>query len=396
MAALTSRPKFPGHLLIVTVEDPFDPASWSGTAYNMREALEASIERVSVLSKLKPKRTLINGALRLVLGGKPPRYPLYLTPAAQKQFARETEAAIRAYRPDAILSISSHCLLYLPDPGVPVFMVADAPWMTWKETYSEYESLPLLGRRFAKLEAAAARRCAKLIFSSEWATDEARRLYGVPPEKLCVQPMGANWIPSENREQLSQIIQSRSQDELKLLFVGKDWERKGGPLTLEVARGLRAAGVKKVRVHIVGGDPPIPADLQDIVTVHGLLRRSDPDESEKLRQLFLKSHFLIVPTHAECFGVVFAEAHAFGLPAVSRAVHAVPSIIEDGETGIVLAANDAAPKYVERILAIAKDRDAYLRMAHAARARYETKLNWQSFADAVANQMKLSLEPSVS
>jgi len=90
----------------------------------MREALEASIERVSVLSKLKPKRTLINGALRLVLGGKPPRYPLYLTPAAQKQFARETEAAIRAYRPDAILSISSHCLLYLPDPGVPVFMVA--------------------------------------------------------------------------------------------------------------------------------------------------------------------------------------------------------------------------------------------------------------------------------
>src|SRR5579862_4202916 len=183
--------KYPGHLLMVTLEDPFDPGSWSGTAYNMRQALEARIERVSVLSKLKPKRTLVNVALRAALGGNPPRYPLYLTKAAQKQFARETEAAIRSYRPDAILSISTHCLLYLPNPGVPVFMVSDAPWMTWKETYRAFESTPLLGKRFARLEAAAARQCTGLIFSSKWATDEAQRLYGVPADKLLVQSMGA-------------------------------------------------------------------------------------------------------------------------------------------------------------------------------------------------------------
>jgi glycosyltransferase involved in cell wall biosynthesis len=384
--------KYPGHLLMVTLEDPFDPGSWSGTAYNMRQALEARIERVSVLSKLKPKRILVNVALRAALGGNPPRYPLYLTRAAQKQFARETEAAIRTYRPDAILSISTHCLLYLQNPGVPVFMVSDAPWMTWKETYSAFERLPLLGKRFARLEAEAAGRCTKLIFSSKWATAEAQRLYGVAPEKLLVQPMGANWTPTENTEQLTRIIQSRPQDELNLLFVGKDWERKGGPLTLEVARGLRAAGLPNVRLHIVGGNPSVPADLQDIVTVHGLLRRSDPIESEKLRQLFLTSHFLIVPTQAECFGVVFAEAHAFGLPAVSRSVHAVPSIIQDGETGIIQGTADPASKYVDRILSIAKDRDAYLKMAYAARARYEAKLNWQSFADVMASQMESALK----
>ena len=208
--------------------------------------------------------------------------------------------------------------------------------------------------------------------------------------------MGANWTPNESTEELTQIIESRSRDELNLLFVGKDWERKGGPLTLEVARGLRAAGIPNVRLHIVGGNPAIPADLRDIVTVHGLLRRSDSIESKKLRELFLTSHFLIVPTQAECFGVVFAEAHAFGLPAVSRAVHAVPSIIEDGVTGIVQAESDPASKYVERILAIARDRNAYLRMAYAARARFETKLNWESFADAIAEQMRSSLELTAS
>jgi glycosyltransferase involved in cell wall biosynthesis len=333
--------------------------------------------------------------LRALLGGNPPRYPLYLTEAAQRQFARETEAAIRAHRPDAILSISSHCLLYLSDPGVPVFMVSDAPWMTWKETYREFEKMPVRGRRFAELEAQAARRCTKVIFSSKWATDEARRLYGVGPEKVCAQPMGANWTPTESSEELAQIIQSRDQDELRLLFVGKDWERKGGPLTLEVVRTLRSER-SNVRLHIVGGNPDIPADLQDIVTVHGLLRRGDSIESEKLRQLFLTSHFLIVPTLAECFGVVFAEAHAFCLPAVSRNIHAVPSIIQDGKTGLVLGKNDPVSTYVERILTVAKDRETYLKMAFAARARYEAHLNWQSFAETIVDQMRLAVEQGAS
>jgi hypothetical protein len=33
-------------------------------------------------------------------------------------------------------------------------------------------------------------------------------------------------------------------------------------------------------------------------------------------------------------------------------------------------------------------------MAYAARARYEAKLNWQSFADAIADQMKNASEQS--
>ena len=50
--------------------------------------------------------------------------------------------------------------------------------------------------------------------------------------------MGANWTPRENNEQLAQIIQSRSRDKLDLLFVGKDWERKGGPLALDATLQL--------------------------------------------------------------------------------------------------------------------------------------------------------------
>ncbi len=378
------------HLLLVTLEDPYNPLSWSGTPYYMRLALEAKLERVSVLAKLKPRRSPIDVLLRAVLGHD--RYPLYLTKAAQKQFALETEAAIRKHKPDAVLSISSHCLLYLNDPGIPVFMVVDAPWITWQETYQHFaKKMPLLGKRFGRLEAAAARHCTGLIFSSEWAAREAERLYGVPPEKLHVQPLGANWAPEISGVELTAAISARPKDRLDLLYVGKDWERKGGPLALEVARELKQAGVANVRLHIVGCRPEIPPDLVDVVEVYGLLRSSDPEQKQTLQKLFLESHFLIVPTQAECFGLVFAEAHAFGLPSISRAVHAVPSIVLDGETGILQAIDDPASKYVPRILALANDREAYLKMALAARARFENLLTWQPFAEGVVKVIEASL-----
>jgi glycosyltransferase involved in cell wall biosynthesis len=98
-----------------------------------------------------------------------------------------------------------------------------------------------------------------------------------------------------------------------------------------------------------------------------------------------------VPTQAECYGLVFAEAHAFGLPAVSCAVQAVPSIIADGQTGIVQPMDAPAEAYVDRLLPLVHDRAAYRRMAHAAQARYQTLLNWDCFTRHLIEQIEACL-----
>jgi glycosyltransferase involved in cell wall biosynthesis len=379
------------HLLLATLEDPFNPRSWSGTPFNMRVALEKQIDQVSVLANLKPKRTLVTAGLRGLLGGNPPRYPLFLTAPAQKRFARQTLQAIRELKPDAVLSISSHCVVRMATPPVPTFMVSDAPWLSWKEAYGQHHPMPLLGRRFALLEAAAAQRCAGLIFSSEWACAEARRLYGAPDEKLHSIPLGAIWTPDVNTEELFSIIDARPADRLDLLFVGKDWERKGGPLAMEIARTLRQSGVPNVRLHIVGCTPDIAAADRSLVQMHGFLNIRVPEESGHLKHLFLHSHFLLVPTRAECFGVVFAEAQAFGLPPVSRAVQALPSIVIDGVTGILQPAEALAASYGKRILALTRDRNQYRAMARAARRQFEAKLTWERFAARVVETIEGAL-----
>ncbi len=379
------------HLLLATLEDPFDPRSWSGTPFNMRVALETKVERVSVLANLKPRRTLVTAGLRVLLGGKPPRYPLFLTTPAQQEVARRTLQAITDLKPDAMLTISSHNMVRMPRPTVPTFMVTDAPWLAWKETYREFESMPLLGPRFGRLEAAAAARYTGLIFSSDWAVEEARRLYGAPREKLHCIPLGATWTPDESTEQLEAIVEARPRDRLDLLYVGKDWERKGGPLALSIARELHQRGVPNVALHIVGCTPPIaPAD-RELVRMHGFLNVRVPDESARLKALYLHSHFLVVPTRAECFGVVFAEAQAFALPPVSRSVQALPSIVIDGVTGVLEPPDASAASYCTRLLDLIRDRNRYRTMAHAARRQFENKLTWERFASGVVETIERAL-----
>jgi glycosyltransferase involved in cell wall biosynthesis len=379
------------HLLLATLEDPYDPKSWSGTPLNMRVALEGKVDKVSVLAKLKPKRTLVTAGLRALLGGRPPRYPLFLTAPAQKEFARRTLQAIDELQPDAMLTISSHNVIAMGVPPVPTFMVTDAPWLAWKETYQEFDKMPLLGPRFARLEAAAAQRYTGLIFSSDWAVAEAERLYGVPRRKLHSIPLGATWTPDVELAELHAIIDARPADRVDLLYVGKDWERKGGPLALSIARELRDAGIGNVTLHIVGCTPEIPPADRGLVQLHGFLNVRVADESARLKRLFLHSHFLVVPTRAECFGVVFAEAQAFGLPPVSRAVQALPSIVLDGITGILEAADAPAASYSHRLLDLIRDRERYRSMARAARAQFESKLTWERFAEGVVKTIEDSL-----
>ena len=370
------------HLLLTTVEDAFDVKAWSGIPYSLREALERQVERLTVFSPSRPARTLVDGLKRQWYGGTPKRYPLWMTRATLEQNAREVKAEIARVRPDAVLSISSQCVAYLEDPGVPVFLFSDAPWLAWHETYAGTISAPVEMERYAADEARAAGRLDGLCFGSEWAVGEAKRLYGVDGSRLHVTPLGANWVPGVSREEVLARVEARAADGLELLYVGKDWERKGGPLAVEVARRLGA------RLHIVGCRPELGGEALEFCTVHGLIYQSDPEGSARLAELFLRSHFLLVPTTAECFGIVFAEAQAFGLPPVSRAVHALPTVVEDGVTGVLLGLEAGAEAYVERILELRRDEGRYRAMAVAARERFETVLNWDRTATAILSAIR--------
>ncbi len=85
---------------------------------------------------------------------------------------------------------------------------------------------------------------------------------------------------------------------------------------------------------------------------------------------------MLLPTVAECFGLVFAEASAYALPSVSRAVGGVPSAVRHGRTGLLLAADAGADAYCDALQPLLRDRDRYAAMCAEAYRDYATRLNW--------------------
>lgn len=113
----------------------------------------------------------------------------------------------------------------------------------------------------------------------------------------------------------------------KILFIGRDFERKNGPLVVEAFRLLRERR-PEVELFIAG---PEHLQLSD-AGIH-LLGNLPYRE---LPQYFNLCDIFCMPSKFEAYGLVFPEALTFGLPCIGRDAYEMPYFIEDGETGYLL------------------------------------------------------------
>ncbi len=97
-----------------------------------------------------------------------------------------------------------------------------------------------------------------------------------------------------------------------------------------------------------------------------------------LDELFLAAHYLFVPSIAECYGLVYAEAAAFGVPSLSRRTGGIPSVVVDSESGWLLPLEAPPESYATLIRHDLENPDAYVAMSRGARALYDKRLSWKA------------------
>jgi glycosyltransferase involved in cell wall biosynthesis len=204
-------------------------------------------------------------------------------------------------------------------------------------------------------------RSARLILPwSNWTKASVMNDYQVPEEKIVVLPPGVDteqWAPppAELRE-----AYLREPGQLpRVLFVGGDFERKGGRLLLD---WFLSRGQQRCELHMVTRTPPALRKPPSGLHLYTNLESNDP----RLMQLYRKSHVFVLPTLADCFGIASVEAMATGLPVITTDVGGVPDIVEEGQQGFLIQPNDGAAlaSRLERLL-----EDVPLRRALGEQAR---------------------------
>jgi len=144
----------------------------------------------------------------------------------------------------------------------------------------------------------------------------------VRPEKITVLPPG---LPSSG-----QVSCKAERDAISFLFVGRDFERKNGPLVLEAFRRIHAE-YPHTRLLLIGQ----PADGH-IINESGVIHRDFVPRDELLRDIYPQADVLLLPSKAEGFGLVIVEAMAMGLPAIAVDAWAMLEIIQHGANGFLI------------------------------------------------------------
>jgi glycosyltransferase involved in cell wall biosynthesis len=164
-----------------------------------------------------------------------------------------------------------------------------------------------------------------IVTWSQWAKQGLIADYEVPADKITVIPPGVNasaWYRCAPR-----LLSSAP---VRLLFVGGDFERKGGLLLLEAFRALRPLGIE---LHVVTKTSlPVEPDL--------FVYTNMSPNSDELKALYHRCDIFCLPTYGDCLPMVLSEAGAAGLPAVSTRVAGIPEIIHDHETGWLVPVGD--------------------------------------------------------
>jgi glycosyltransferase involved in cell wall biosynthesis len=186
----------------------------------------------------------------------------------------------------------------------------------------------------ARWERLNTERADRVVVASRYSASVAGEVYGIPPEKLAVVPEPIDL--AEWRRRFARA-ERRVSGRPTVLAVARMYPRKRLGDLLHAARILRER-IPGVQVRIVGGGPEAPRlralhrrlDLGDTVVFLGEIQRT------ALAVEYVGAHCFCLPTVQEGFGIVFAEALAAGLPVVACRAAAVPEIVEDRRTGLLV------------------------------------------------------------
>ena len=93
-----------------------------------------------------------------------------------------------------------------------------------------------------------------------------------------------------------------------------------------------------------------------------------------------------MPSRFEAYGLVFAEALAFGLPCVARNAYAMKEIIKDGETGYLINSDDT-DELADKMLKALQDTKM---MQHVKEMKewYIEEYSWDKVAKRMADVVK--------
>jgi glycosyltransferase involved in cell wall biosynthesis len=312
--------------------------NFSGTNRRTRQELERNfpefqVEEIDVgvdLLKKNPGVMLINWLWVFALYGwtilrhrRPVSPCFYYTPYIHRLIRRLLLSHLAGRRDEFAFTFSTQSLFDAHLEGVPHFIYTDHTHLanlrspTFKRAF-------LATEKWLSLEREVYQRATRIFVMAENARISLIEDYGTNPDRIdCVYAgshIDTTPVPLDNGDFRNRTV----------LFVGIDWERKGGPELVKAFTRL-LAHCPDARLRIVGASPKI---------VHPQIEVFGKVSLDRVKHLITQAAVLCLPSRFEPFGIAVLEAFALKIPVVVTRVGALEHLVSDGKTGRVVPPGD--------------------------------------------------------
>lgn len=373
---MAQRPR----IALVSAADPRDRRTWSGSTFFMARALERRVGSVDYIGPLSiPAQRLKARLAEMIFKVSGVRTYPARTRTAAGLFARQVEKKLSASRYDLVFAPAASVEISLVETDLPIIYVSDATFSLMLEVYPIFSAMTRKAvREEIFFEKSSIDKAARILYPSHWAARSAVKEYGAAPDRVKVVPFGANL----DTEPAAEAVTGKAvRGPVKMLFLAKEWERKGGAVAFDTLRSLLDMGMP-AELTVCGVVPPAGFAHPALKVIPYLDKNVEADR-KRFERTLIESHLLLLPTRRECYGVVFCEANAYGLPVFATDVGGIPTIVKEGQNGYLLPLEAAGRDFAGLIAKTVTDTGTYSALNRGARNRYEKELNWDAWGLAV-------------
>lgn len=258
-------------------------------------------------------------------------------------------------------------------PGLAHFVYTDHTHLANLD-YPDFDRRTLLGERWVALERALYSGATTVFTRSRNISESLTQRYGCAAERVvCVRAGNNAQIPEGP-------IPPRDPRAPRILFLGVDWRRKGGPELVAAFARLRASH-PHARLVIVGCRPRVAVPNVDVIG-------HCPLDAVPLH--YRAASIFCMPVHREPFGVAFIEAMHYALPIVATRVGALRDLVQEGVNGLLVGVGDvdALTAQLDRLLS---DAELRTKMGERSREIARSTYTWPRVAEKMAKTIAETL-----
>lgn len=373
------------NVLMVTFGNPDDLMDNSGTTHNILKALK-KYNNVSYV-QINVNNIFLKVIQKIfhLLGYN---YDFKRTKMYQKKVGKIIHKCITKGEYDLVFATASILCSYYEDK-LPIFFYADGAFGEMVNYYWNDKLWEKHNRKSAMvIENMAISKANHIFYVTNWAAQSAVKYHNMQELKYSIIYRGANFESNYSFDKINKVIDNRicNQSTFKFLFVGKEWERKGGKMINYLLNKLLEKNYS-IELNIVGCNPLIEGELSKHVNIYGLIDRNTNDGNIKLKEIFDHSDAYFQPSLKECMGIAYLEACSFALPIIANKTGGVPEVVTK-DNGILIEDINDLDLFIPRLESLILDKDNYKKMSLNAFNMYVNDFNWE----AVSDKIQLSLE----